>query len=463
MFARFWSLCLCLCLLAGALVPAASAAEVVEKDFGFLVEDDYGYQAPMGMSRQALVYGEGRDTYGDFTTRPTAACEVLRKGIDVSEYNGKIDWNAVKNSGVEFAIIRGASRGWGGAGRLMKDSSFAENVQGAKAAGLHVGAYIFSQAITLDEARAEAQLLLEVVGENKLDLPLVLDFEYAGTAQGRLYHANLSRRAATDICNAFCQAVEAAGFDSMVYMNLNMAQNQVYAGEIGRLWLAHYSQVCGYDGYMEMWQCSSKGSVPGISGNVDLDFWYDPAGNPDAPPFLDIRLENWYYQVVKDAYDRKVVNGVTERSFAPRAPVQRCQAVTMLYRLMGSPTVSGETDFADAAGTYFEDAVIWAKVGGLVNGFSDTEFGAYSEMRREDLVLVLYRVAGSPAPTEGVLEGFADVADLHNWTVDAMSWAVESGLITGYDDNTLRPRSNITRAETCALLIRFDDMVGIRG
>ena len=91
MFGRFWSLCLCLCLLAGARVPAASAAEVVEKDFGFLVEDDYGYQAPMGMSRQALVYGEGRDTYGDFTTRPTAACEVLRKGIDVSEYNGKIE------------------------------------------------------------------------------------------------------------------------------------------------------------------------------------------------------------------------------------------------------------------------------------------------------------------------------------------------------------------------------------
>ncbi len=205
---------------------------------------------------------------------------TIKKGIDVSSHNGTIDWKSVKNDGIEFAIIRGGYRGYGSSGSLNSDTMAADNMEAAVAAGIPIGAYIFSQAITEEEAVAEAEYLLDIVDGYDITLPLVFDFEYASDSNGltgRLYKANLTADEATAICRAFCKTVEDAGYTAMVYANKSMLRDDLNASEISKdyaIWLANYTNKTDYEGDYEFWQCTDQGSVAGISGNVDLDFWY---------------------------------------------------------------------------------------------------------------------------------------------------------------------------------------------
>ena len=127
---------------------------------------------------------------------------AIKKGIDVSTWNGTIDWKKVGDDGIEFAIIRGAYRGYGDQGTLVKDDKAAYNFEQAEKAGIPVGAYIFSQAVTEEEAVEEANYLLNIVKGYDITLPLVLDFEYASDGNGltgRLYNADLSVEEATAV------------------------------------------------------------------------------------------------------------------------------------------------------------------------------------------------------------------------------------------------------------------------
>ena len=158
---------------------------------------------PMALRRAMQVDG-GTKRYSDFTTRALNN-ETLRKGVDVSNWQGSINWKKAAADGVEFAIIRAAYRTYG-SGALYKDSYFDANIRGAQAAGIRVGVYIFSQAITKKEAREEADFILKMVKGYDIDLPLVFDLEhYAG---GRFSNAGLSRRQITDIFKAFCARIE---------------------------------------------------------------------------------------------------------------------------------------------------------------------------------------------------------------------------------------------------------------
>ncbi len=203
---------------------------------------------------------------------------VVIDGIDVSKYQAYIDWSAVKAAGVEFAIIRVGYRGTS-TGVLQEDEYYQINIQGALDAGLKVGVYIFSQATTTAEAEEEADYILSRISSYNITLPVVIDYEYASGGTGRLYEANLSVDAATSVCNSFCAKVTAAGYTAMVYANKNMLQNHLNASAISsnyQIWLANYTTETSYSGDYDFWQYSSKGSVDGISGNVDCDFWYCP-------------------------------------------------------------------------------------------------------------------------------------------------------------------------------------------
>lgn len=402
-------------------------------------------------------------SYADFVTRELQDGESLMRGIDVSVYQGDIDWEAVADSGVDFAIIRVGARGWGYNGTLMKDSNYQKNIKEAQANGIQVGAYIFSQAITEEEAREEAQHIMTLLKGYEIELPLVLDYEYAwveGSDGGRLYDANLSKEEATAICNAFCDEVEKYGYDSMVYANKYMLTNKLNASQLGRVWLAEWGTKASYTGSYEYWQCSDSGSIPGISGPVDLDFWYDPNGDTvSSLPFTDVQVGQWFYESIKHAYEEGIVNGVTVQHFEPDSEVTRCQMLTMLYRMEGSPEVQGDTAFEDVdPSQYYLDAVLWGTQNGLIQGYSSTEFAPYDSMVREDLVLLLYRKAGSPKSTES-LDGYSDQGKISAYAEDAMKWAVEQGLIQGYTDNTIRPRGTTTRAEACTILMRYQALM----
>lgn len=170
---------------------------------------------------------------------------TVMKGIDVSEWNGSINWSKVKSSGVTFAFIRAGGRYYG-SGAYFVDSKFAENVKNATAAGIDVGAYFYSQAINATEARQEAAYTLNIVSSYNLTLPIVMDYEYAweGGLTGRLYNAHLSKSAATTVINTFCSTVEASGYVGMLYASKSVITDDMKITSINNkypIWNAQYN------------------------------------------------------------------------------------------------------------------------------------------------------------------------------------------------------------------------------
>lgn len=194
--------------------------------------------------------------------------------IDVSTYNGNINWNAVKASGINDVIIRVGYRGWG-TGRIVKDNRFDQNVQGARAAGLNVGAYFVTQAINTAEAVEEASFIVQEAIMNGLNLPLAIDVEWAGSGseQGRGNYLSAGER--TAVINAFCGTVWNAGRVPMVYANKTWFNSYINSPAIvpyAEIWVAQYADIdeTTYGGRYDMWQFRSDGSVNGINGNVDM-------------------------------------------------------------------------------------------------------------------------------------------------------------------------------------------------
>ena len=192
-------------------------------------------------------------------------------GIDVSAFQGNIDWKKVKASGIEFAIIRLGYRGYE-SGKLVEDEYAKTNLKNAKAAGLKIGAYFFSQALSIKETDQEIQFMLKVLGDTKLDMPIVLDWEIpANTARTR----NMDARTLTDIQLHFCGQMKKMGYQPMIYFNWHQSEKLYVLHELEDypFWLALYQDRMTYPWKVEMWQYSDKGKVPGINGNVDLNVY----------------------------------------------------------------------------------------------------------------------------------------------------------------------------------------------
>lgn len=191
--------------------------------------------------------------------------------IDVSTYNGDIDWNSVKASGIDYAIIRVGYRGYETA-RLVKDKRFDTNMSNATAAGVKVGAYIVTQAVNTSEAVEEASFIISACRGYNISLPLAIDVESAGGGAGRGDKISASER--TAVINAFAQTVQSAGYSPMVYANKNWMSSYINAGSVScPVWLAQYNSTCTYGGSFLMWQFTESGSIPGISYNVDISAW----------------------------------------------------------------------------------------------------------------------------------------------------------------------------------------------
>ena len=192
-------------------------------------------------------------------------------GIDVSAFQGKIDWKKVKESGIDFAIIRLGYRGYE-SGKLVEDDYAKANLKGASEAGLKVGAYFFSQALTINETDEEIRFMLKILGDTKLDMPIVLDWEIpASTARTQ----KMDARTLTDIQRHFCGQMRDRGYQPMIYFNWHQSENLYFLSDLEEypFWLALYQDRMTYPWKVEMWQYSDKGRVPGIQGNVDLNVY----------------------------------------------------------------------------------------------------------------------------------------------------------------------------------------------
>lgn len=192
-------------------------------------------------------------------------------GIDVSYHQGEIDWQKVKEAGVEFVILRVGYRGYE-TGLINEDIRARENYQGAKAAGLKVGVYFFSQAVCPSEAIAEALFTLHFIKGWELDMPVVYDWEYV-SEDART--AGLDDRIITNCTKAFCSIIEKAGYESMVYFNSYQGEHLLYLEELIEypFWLAMYQDRMTYPYKIDIWQYSCTGQVDGIEGSVDLNLW----------------------------------------------------------------------------------------------------------------------------------------------------------------------------------------------
>ncbi len=197
------------------------------------------------------------------------------KGIDVSSHQGDIDWKQVAQDGVEFAIIRLGYRGYGSEGKLVEDTKFEDNIKGASAAGIKVGVYFFSQAITTEELMEEANLVLEKIAPYKIECPVVYDVEKT-SKDGRMNNISVEER--TQLTALFCQTIQAAGYKPMIYHNTEMGalMIDVAALEDYDKWYASYSDQMFYPYEYKIWQYSDKGRVAGISTDVDLDISFAP-------------------------------------------------------------------------------------------------------------------------------------------------------------------------------------------
>lgn len=420
----------------------------------------------VGMTFPSLfpVWNDTTQQFEDCTY--TVPSVVASSGIDVSRYQGNIDWQAVADDGVDFAFIRVAYRGYE-TGRLQEDAYFRRNIEEAQKAGIRVGVYIYSQAVTEDEAREEAAYLIHRIAGYQMDLPLVFDYEFAG-ANSRLRNAydnkTLNAEKGTDICLAFCRYVESFGYDSIVYANKSMLNQQLNADRLEdetEIWLANYTTNTSYSGGFQYWQYTSSGQVDGIQTKVDCNFAFVNrsyhSGN-GCFPFVDAPSTAWYYNSVKYAYDNDLFNGTSWNRFEPESTMTRAMLVSVLYRMDGSPKAEGNSGFDDLTQDWYKDAVLWAKQNGIVSGVSATSFAPSQPVTREQIASILYRYAAYKnynilGLTD--LSGFGDAQSVSAYAVMPMQWAVKEGYISGFPGKILAPCQGATRAQVASILERF--------
>lgn len=191
-------------------------------------------------------------------------------GIDVSKWNGDINWSKVKAAGVSYVIIRIGYRG-STLGGLIDDANFKKNIEGAQAAGLKIGVYFVTQAINDAEAVYEASMVLDRISGYTISYPVFLDVEASG---GRGDKIDVATR--TSVCKTFCKTIQNAGYTAGIYANKSWLTTKIDASQLTgyKIWVAQYNSTCTYTGSYSMWQYTDKGTIDGISGKVDLNKSY---------------------------------------------------------------------------------------------------------------------------------------------------------------------------------------------
>lgn len=264
-------LCLCLLVCSGCRFFSEKEPETTTSPPPEYITDINGKEVPVfenvGLTTldaaKFRVTENGRMSYDD----PGYECYT---GVDVSVFQGDIDWNAVADDGISFAMLRLGGRGYG-EGALYEDTNFVKNFEGATAAGLKVGVYFFSQAVTVEEAVQEARFVTEILNGTPLDLPVAYDWEHVDDTSART--ASVSGEAVTSFAKAFCDTVTEAGYETIIYFN---REHGYYNYELSMIpdyfyWYAEYADQPSFVYDYHLWQYTESGTVNGINGRVDLN------------------------------------------------------------------------------------------------------------------------------------------------------------------------------------------------
>ncbi len=434
-------------------------------------------------------------------------------GIDVSHHQGVIDWDTAAKE-IDFAILR---CGYGSDLSSQDDRQWKANADACTRLGIPFGVYIYSYATTEEQAKSEAQHVLRLLEGYEPSLPVYLDLEDNSIAESCskediLRHATL-----------FCGILEEAGYTVGIYANTYWWTTYLTSPEYDKWerWVARYASQTGYDKEYSMWQYTSSGSVAGISGNVDRDYWYGEFPPACAHSYVPTVLKKptctqegiavYTCQYCQDSYEEALP--ATGHSYLTETIVPTCtQGGYTIYRCSCGDSYEG--DFTAALGHAWDEGTVttpptetesgvktylctrcdltmtvtipaestgcencptahftdvpafdnWAHEGidyavrnGLMNGVSDTAFEPENSMTRAMLVTVLWRYAVEPLEGEN---SFTDVP-AGQWYTEAVAWAAHNGIVGGVGDNRFDPNGNITREQMAAILFRFANLLGI--
>ena len=196
-------------------------------------------------------------------------------------------------------------------------------------------------------------------------------------------------------------------------------------------------------------------NMPKGGVTVTAVFGCDGGAACPSKGFTDVDSEKWYHEYMDYAVEKGLLEGTSPTTMEPNATLTRAQLAQILYNLEGKPQVQGDLDFTDVIeGKWYYAAILWANQEGVVDGMSPDTFAPNEDISRQDLALMLYRYAGEPTVT-GDLDGFKDAGQVGDWAEEAITWAVEEGIIDGMTPTTLEPTGTATRAQAAAMLQRF--------
>lgn len=412
----------------------------------------------MGIKANSWRYQDGQpvsDASSDRTLSAGAYHEnATKKGIDVSEWQGVIDWEQVKASGIDFAIIR---CGYGMNMSEQDDRQWQRNVSECERLGIPYGVYIYSYATDTARAKSEAEHVLRLVQGRSLSYPIFFDMEDNSTINSDL----------AAIADTFCTTIENAGYPVGVYANLSWWNERLTDARFSQWyrWVAQWNSSCTYTGDYTLWQYTSSGTVPGISGEVDMNYQIgyprDHGEGGYEGPYTDIVGNEWFRSAVEFVTEADVMDGLTEDRFGAHENLTRGQLVTSFWQMEGEPETEYTDRFPDVPeGESYTQAVLWAAQNGIVGGYtSNGHFGPDDNITREQLATIIHAYAeykGCITSGRTDLSGYQDAEYVSDFAAESMSWIVAAELIQGKSDNTLLDPQGVTsRAECAVILQRF--------
>ena len=412
-------------------------------------------------------WGTCNNTKAFFDYRNNLFAQQAKGVIDVSSWQGDIDWAKAKADGVEGAIIR-LGFGWGN----DADAKAQRNISECKRLGIPFGIYWYSYAEDAGGAKHEgndvvSKLRQMGVSPNDLKYPVYYDLErWTWTGHTPPNDPNVYN----GIVNAWYGALQSGGYQNLgVYSYTSYLQGPLNNANIyaKTRWVAQYGPQMEFTAFGTNdrgWQYTSSGQINGISGNVDMSAFGNKTFVSEMN-FSDVDAKTPHADDIKWLVDNGIAEGWSDGTFRGMDSVKRQDMAAFLYRLAGSPEYAPgsavEKRFADVDGrTPHAKEIWWLVDNGIAEGWSDGTFRGMDSVKRQDMAAFLYRLAGSPeyAPGSAVEKRFADV-DGRTPHAKEIWWLVDNGIAEGWSDGTFRGMDSVKRQDMAAFLHRFHTKV----
>ncbi|MGR4802531.1 S-layer homology domain-containing protein [Bifidobacterium adolescentis] len=412
-------------------------------------------------------WGTYNGTKAFFDYRNNLFAQQAKGVIDVSSWQGDIDWAKAKADGVEGAIIR-LGFGWGN----DADTKAQRNINECKRLGIPFGIYWYSYAEDASGSRQEGNDVVSKlrqfgVSPNDLKYPVYYDLE-SWTWTGHTPPTNPN--VYNGIVNAWYGALQSGGYQNLgVYSYTSYLQGPLNNANIyaKTRWVAQYGPQMEFTAFGTNdrgWQYTSSGQINGISGNVDMSAFGNKTFVSEMN-FSDVDAKTPHADDIKWLVDNGIAEGWSDGTFRGMDSVKRQDMAAFLYRLAGSPEYAPgsavEKRFADVDGrTPHAKEIWWLVDNGIAEGWSDGTFRGMDSVKRQDMAAFLYRLAGSPeyAPGSAVEKRFADV-DGRTPHAKEIWWLVDNGIAEGWSDGTFRGMDSVKRQDMAAFLHRFHTKV----